>query len=212
MAKKLKSTTTTSRATTSKTLTDKSVQHEDINSSLPPLQPTTITYNPLSRLSKQIQSSKLNGRQPSVLPPLSPHIFYQPFKTLNTRAILTPATTSASQTSRVSTRRSSQCTNGLDINRTLKMPSEYESYVEHMRKVTLNSRPVSFAEKHFSTQDWLNKERGGPITRKYSAAKQSLLQRHRIRQKTFTTDDYTIDHMNRAFEYQQECKSILRSV
>lgn len=189
------------------------VRHAPQTSYRPPLD-----NNPLSRLSKQIKTGNLESQEPRRLPHFQPQTNYQPFKTLNTKTLLAPivnAPIAAQQTSGSHTNTVSHDytkSHDKDVARTLKMPSEYETYIDRMKKTTLNSRSTSFAEKYYSTQDWLNKERGGPITRKYSAAAQSLLQRYRVRQKTFQTDNYTIDNINRTFEYQNRCKDELRSV
>ena len=172
----------------------------------------------LSRLSSQI---RVLSRQSTLVPE------YQPFKTLNTKNILlapisTPSTVKSSHQNSATL---SACSRSIDASysglvrpsRTLDMVSDYERHMERMNKLASKTARVPFAEMHYEMQYWRNKERGGPINRKYSAGKhQNLMDRYRIRQKTMlsgvgSSGDIPLQSIQMAFDYQQYAKSALRN-
>lgn len=91
--------------------------------------------------------------------------------------------------------------------RSLDMPSDISRHLELLSK-TKQAQPA-FASKLYLHQHWHNKERGGPINRKYSADGQSLIQRYRTRQKAHQESNLvetSLEVVQRAFDYQQQCK------
>lgn len=164
----------------------------------------------LSRFSSQIRGI---SRQSTIVPE------YEPFKTLNTRQILAPisAPSPHQESTLNSTNALTQYSQVVRPSRTLAMMSDYQRHVERMNKISSNAARIPFADSHYETQYWRNKERGGPINRKYSAGKhQSLMDRHRIRQKTMLSGvagsgDIPLQSIQRAFDYQQYAKTVLRN-
>ncbi|KAF6037167.1 hypothetical protein EB796_003781 [Bugula neritina] len=200
--------TTCSTGRSSTTLTHTASNSVSSNTVLPkilrPIPPTCRGHdaNPLTRLSKQLNRTSTTLCST-----------YEPFKTLNTRSMLAPLSSKPVLNypySREPNRH--HPSSGLNVCRTLPMPSEYETHISRMKKVMLNSRPCHFSDQLYSTQDWLHKDRGGPISRRYSEDPHSLLDRYKIRQKTSLAEEYTLSRVEKTLEYQQQCKAVLKDI
>lgn len=182
--------------------------HSDLRNSRIRSERSSQHDNPLLRLSKQLRGIE---RQSTIVPP------YQPFKTLNTKTILSPISSSCNfensssyfGTSRIGSLRPS---------RTLDMMSDYDRHIDRMNKITARETRLPFADVHYSTQHWHNKDRGGPINRKHSAGcHQTLMDRFRTRQKTMVhgevgSGDIPLHSIQRALDYQQQVKDTLRNI
>ena len=157
--------------------------------------------NPLQRLSEQMKKMERIKAEKEYL--------NQPFKTLNTPRLLQHTTKDTTPTTYYRPHSLQQDSKTLPASRSLEMKSDLERFMDS--RALINSRSHdSFAERYYFQQHWQNKDRGGPITRKYSGEGQSLLQRYRSSQKDFHSGKQlqgtTVEHAQRALQYQEQCK------
>jgi len=155
--------------------------------------------NPLQRLSQQLARAKtIDAMQAS-----------QQFRTLNTRSLLRKANEHDKYTP--STNEISQSDQQLAVSRTLCMQTEYDAYLANHSK---QQQPKLFSQSLYQTQDWLHKDRGGPISRRYPGpANTSLLDRYRERQKTILAGnnlDTSMERVQRSLAYHNEMKETLK--